>query len=140
MPGEIAASCADACAVVQPGFNRPMAASHQAFGLLVLGFGPVITGSEQIGRATSKRRPTSIPKKLGGVTPIISNGCPSSFSFRPTTEGFAPNSLCQKESLITSPPAPQPCWPSEGEINRPSAGRIPSVSKKLALTHRASAY
>jgi hypothetical protein len=52
--------------------------------------------SEQRGIATSKRRPTSIPKKLAGVTPTISNGWPSSWSVRPIAAGEPPYSRCQK--------------------------------------------
>jgi hypothetical protein len=41
--------------------------------------------------------PASTPKKLAGVIPMISNGCPSSVSALPTADRLPPNWRCQNE-------------------------------------------
>ena len=53
--------------------------------------------SAQTGTATSKRSPIETPKKPGGVTPRIGNGCPSSVSVLPMAEADPPYRPCQKE-------------------------------------------
>jgi hypothetical protein len=51
---------------------------------------PRKAGSAHSGSATSKVRPTSTPKKPGGVTPTISNGWLSSALVRPIAAGVPP--------------------------------------------------
>jgi hypothetical protein len=67
-----------------------------------------MTASAQIGSATSKDRPTSNPKKLAGVTPMISKGRSASVSLRPMMFASPPYSRSQKRWLMTTPGAPQP--------------------------------
>ena len=54
-----------------------------------------VSRSPQIGSATSKRRPTSRPKKSGGATPMMSNFTPSRRTVCCSTDGAPPNSRCQ---------------------------------------------
>ena len=57
---------------------------------------PRMSGSVPSGIATSNVRPTSTPKKSGGVTPTIVNGTRSTVSDRPIASAAPPNRRCQK--------------------------------------------
>ena len=64
--------------------------SHQSVPLFVRSR-PCEEAIEQMGTATSKKRPTSIPKKLAGVTPTISTGWRFRLILLPSALAWPPN-------------------------------------------------
>jgi hypothetical protein len=106
--GERARRCAVARSGVQPGRNRPSADSHQTCASSVRPASGLTMAAAQIGSATSKDRPTSTPRNVDGVTPMMSNACPSSRTVRPSTAPSPPYSRCQNAWLITAPVPAQP--------------------------------
>ena len=78
-----------------------------------------------IGTATSNDRPTSTPKKCGGVTPTMVKGTRSTVSERPMTSALPPNRRCQKPWLMTAtgPSGPPPGWSSADSQGPAEEGR-----------------
>ena len=75
--GDIAFNAAVACAIETSGLSRPITSSHHAYFLPSAFCTGSMSGSAQIGTATSKLRPTSTPENDAGVIPTIENAWPS---------------------------------------------------------------
>src|SRR6266446_6449643 len=93
-PGLMALNCDEACSSVKPCFRRPTTCSQKKSLRIVVSAAGAEVVKEQNGTAMSKPLPTSMPKKLRGVTPITSVGCPSIISLLPIAESCPPNSPC----------------------------------------------
>jgi hypothetical protein len=133
-------SAASASCTGCPGFSRTIDCSHQVERRSRLLSLPRMSGSVPSGMATSNWRPTSVPKKSGGVTPTIVKGTRSTVIDLPMTFAAPPKRRCQKLYPITAtgPSGPPPRRSSDGFSVRPSNADTPSTSKYEPLTHISS--
>src|SRR5262249_58970765 len=82
---------------------------------------------------TSRASPPGAKGNPGGSTPTTVVGSPPRLSVVRRTPGSAPRRVLQKESVSTTARGP-PASSSPGRKPRPSAGRTPRTSQKLAVT------
>ncbi len=113
-----------------------MSSHHAARTSRMLPF-PRMNASSAIGTMMSPDQPISGPRKCGGSTPMIVNGCRDNVIVLPTMSGAPPKRRCQNASLMT---ATGPCGPpprtSSAIVNvRPAIGVMPRTSNMFPLAN-----
>ena len=113
----ISRSSPRACGRVAPGASRPITASS-------------LSPRSRRGSAARGTHASAPPGKSnrGGITPVTTNGRPSSVTVRPTICGSAPKRRRQRPSPRTTRRSDERGRSSSAMNMRPSAGRTPSTS------------
>jgi hypothetical protein len=109
-----------------PGFRRPMQMNE---------FDPRLSSPavHPAGTHSSRAALQNWKVKFAGITPTTTYAWPSMRIARPTTDGSAPYRRVHNPWLRTTTRSRPGCSSSREKV-RPSAGRTPSTSKKLAVT------
>ena len=109
-----------------PGFRRPMQMNE---------FDPRLSSPtvHPAGTHSSRAALQNWKVKFAGMTPTTTYASPSMRIARPTTDGSAPYRRVHNPWLRTTTRSRPGCSSSREKV-RPSAGRTPSTSKKLAVT------